>query len=586
MERAQKATQYGYANNAALVLTSERGRRDYSGAGEVSSLAGKKSATQMMKEMGDKATHKPIQSAAAAAAKKRPSAADEEEQSVKKKSRGLGAGFGAGSVLTADVENVYRPATRETRAVYETLLTFLQTEMGDKPSDVLASAADEVIAVLKDTAITVKDQQTSIEGLFAHSVDPERFRQLVNIGKKITDFKVNGGSGAGMEVDDGSGVPGENGEMGKEEMEKMGVAVVFGEDEEEEEGEDGQQTRMQDDEDEDEDEEGAEADPDAMDIDRPSEIKRGSNTSAKRSSELLDEDDLSEDHIDARTIDAHWIQRQVSTFQPDANLSQKAAMDIFTLLSNPANSDAACENALVTSILDFSHFAFIKKLLKNRWKIIYSMRLLQAGSDESARSTIIREMESDPKLQSILRNLMKTVHSSAEKTSDLEKTLLLEARKLEKERKEREAQQEEEKGEGRAMPASASGSGDKTTDAFWARRSKAVLDLESLAFAQGGHLMSSGEVKLPKNSEIINKTTHQEVHIPPLKPHPFGENESNVQISSLPAWAQPAFKGMKELNRVQSRLYETAMKSPENLLVCAPTGAGVSHTSTRADRAR
>ena len=31
---------------------------------------------------------------------------------------------------------------------------------------------------------------------------------------------------------------------------------------------------------------------------------------------------------------------------------------------------------------------------------------------------------------------------------------------------------------------------------------------------------------------------------------------------------------MKSLNTIQSRLYESAFKSPENLLVCAPTGAG------------
>jgi len=59
---------------------------------------------------------------------------DEEEGIRKKSKKGLGAGFaGLGaSVLSADVESVYRPASRETRAVYETLLTFLQQEMGDK----------------------------------------------------------------------------------------------------------------------------------------------------------------------------------------------------------------------------------------------------------------------------------------------------------------------------------------------------------------------------------------------------------------------------------------------------------------------
>ncbi|CAN0507649.1 unnamed protein product, partial [Discosporangium mesarthrocarpum] len=33
-------------------------------------------------------------------------------------------------------------------------------------------------------------------------------------------------------------------------------------------------------------------------------------------------------------------------------------------------------------------------------------------------------------------------------------------------------------------------------------------------------------------------------------------------------------QGVDKLNRIQSRLYEAALLSPENLLVCAPTGAG------------
>ena len=47
-----------------------------------------------------------------------------------------------------------------------------------------------------------------------------------------------------------------------------------------------------------------------------------------------------------------------------------------------------------------------------------------------------------------------------------------------------------------------------------------------------------------------------------------------MPIANLPKWAQPAFEGFKELNRIQSRLYKTALESDENLLLCAPTGAG------------
>ena len=35
-----------------------------------------------------------------------------------------------------------------------------------------------------------------------------------------------------------------------------------------------------------------------------------------------------------------------------------------------------------------------------------------------------------------------------------------------------------------------------------------------------------------------------------------------------------AFKNTKSLNRIQSVVFETAYKTNENLLICAPTGAG------------
>ena len=64
------------------------------------------------------------------------------------------------------------------------------------------------------------------------------------------------------------------------------------------------------------------------------------------------------------------------------------------------------------------------------------------------------------------------------------------------------------------------------------------------------------------------------MHIPALKPKAFSDAEKLRPIAELPSWAQPAFSGMKSLNRVQSQVYETAMLSPENMLLCAPTGAG------------
>ncbi|QDZ24777.1 Sec63 domain-containing protein [Chloropicon primus] len=78
---------------------------------------------------------------------------------------------------------------------------------------------------------------------------------------------------------------------------------------------------------------------------------------------------------------------------------------------------------------------------------------------------------------------------------------------------------------------------------------------------------------LPPNAVRKKFKNHEEVFVPAQKNDP-GANEPRVQISELEKWAQLAFKGYKELNRIQSKIFHTAYFSNENLLVCAPTGAG------------
>lgn len=47
-----------------------------------------------------------------------------------------------------------------------------------------------------------------------------------------------------------------------------------------------------------------------------------------------------------------------------------------------------------------------------------------------------------------------------------------------------------------------------------------------------------------------------------------------MPVTQLSQIGQLAFRGMKELNRIQSIVFETAYYTNENVLVCAPTGAG------------
>lgn len=66
---------------------------------------------------------------------------------------------------------------------------------------------------------------------------------------------------------------------------------------------------------------------------------------------------------------------------------------------------------------------------------------------------------------------------------------------------------------------------------------------------------------------------YTEVYVPPVIPPPLEESEL-VPVTELDDFAQLAMKGTKRLNRIQSKVFEAAYKRNDNLLVCAPTGAG------------
>jgi activating signal cointegrator complex subunit 3 len=50
--------------------------------------------------------------------------------------------------------------------------------------------------------------------------------------------------------------------------------------------------------------------------------------------------------------------------------------------------------------------------------------------------------------------------------------------------------------------------------------------------------------------------------------------ETTVPITAFSSVGQAAFRGYTALNRIQSLVFETAYRTNENMLICAPTGAG------------
>lgn len=100
------------------------------------------------------------------------------------------------------------------------------------------------------------------------------------------------------------------------------------------------------------------------------------------------------------------------------------------------------------------------------------------------------------------------------------------------------------------------------------------LDLDDIAFDQGSHLMTNKKPSLPEGSYHKQKRGYEEVVVPAPKMPAFKEEEELIKTDSLPKWAQPAFKGIRTLNRIQSHVYKATFEGSDNILLCAPTGGG------------
>ncbi|XP_014672686.1 PREDICTED: activating signal cointegrator 1 complex subunit 3-like [Priapulus caudatus] len=100
-----------------------------------------------------------------------------------------------------------------------------------------------------------------------------------------------------------------------------------------------------------------------------------------------------------------------------------------------------------------------------------------------------------------------------------------------------------------------------------------VFDLYAEAKSSSA-FVGGATMVLPDGFDRKDNKLYEEVNIPPTEQAPVGEDFHLIQISELDEIAQVAFRSTKQLNKIQSVVCETAYYSNENLLICAPTGAG------------
>ncbi|KAI1304494.1 Sec63 Brl domain-containing protein [Xylaria venustula] len=91
----------------------------------------------------------------------------------------------------------------------------------------------------------------------------------------------------------------------------------------------------------------------------------------------------------------------------------------------------------------------------------------------------------------------------------------------------------------------------------------------------GNTLSHSGnKYGLPAGSERRQFEKYEEYFVPAGKPGTLWPGHTLVKINDMDGLCRGTFKGYKSLNRMQSLVYPVAYKSNENMLICAPTGAG------------
>ena len=79
---------------------------------------------------------------------------------------------------------------------------------------------------------------------------------------------------------------------------------------------------------------------------------------------------------------------------------------------------------------------------------------------------------------------------------------------------------------------------------------------------------------LPLGSQRFEHEKYQEYSIPAAKVGTLDLERKLVELSEMDEICKRTFKGYKSLNRMQSLVYPVAYKTNENMLICAPTGAG------------
>lgn len=424
------------------------------------------------------------------------------------------------SVLNVKCNQGYQPNSSKTKKIYEQLLTLIQQILGDQPFEMLSDAANEIISLLRGGG-TIDQLRDSIG-----NVTDSDYASLNVMCKELSDFdSLTMSTGADTE----------------------GVSLLF--DEEDDDTLDVLESEID----------------DEIDNEITDEYEKAKQQNCIQLNEPDEKLSIDEHKIPITSIDSHWLQRELNRLYN--NPEQSVAMEKELLKALQIMDIQECENTIVT-LFNYENFDFCKKLLHNRWQIYYCTRLGQAQSEVEAQD-IKNEMAKVPQGQLVLEELQL---SKNRRNLEEEKAKNLRVEMASLRHNDTKLYSHTDVDLDTDNITNSTGTTNRVNNVD---EQNFTISLETYAFAQGSQFMSNEKVVLPEGSERVETKEYSKVTIfPALRPD---NTIKSVPISALPMWAQPAFSVAKidKLNPVQSAVFEVAFKMyEENLLICAPTGAG------------
>ncbi|KIV90119.1 hypothetical protein PV10_07460 [Exophiala mesophila] len=568
MADPNNVSQYKYSAMSNLVLQADRrfvSRRTDENTGDPESLAGRLNIRDMGSRIGREEAPKQKKLGAGLQNLDRGSIREGQdvlERERKKRKRGESSQMRGAGILSAGdalIEGlIYRPRTPATRATYDLLLHVTSTALGDVSQEIVRSAADAVLEYLKDENLKDLDKKKEIDDIVGITMTPKQFNELVNLGKKITDY----GAQDDEDMEDADG------QNDAELDDRQGVAVVFDESDDDVDEDGIRRTYEVRDEDEgssdDEDaqdqpslEEAAAAggagvpDVDGDDEDAGMVIDGGIGDTSRRKRE-------DSDAIPIHEIDAYWLQRQIGSLYSDAHIQQQKTQDALQILSGKSleGEDISLrdiENDLM-DLFDYDHPEVVSLFVLNRERIVWVTRWRRAAEDSDARHLVESEM-----VEAGQRSILDELLGKSDKSADSQrpaKKIKLDLMDLDVPKG--ETTQQEDKKDG------------TLSGGLQPRR---LINLDNLVFEQGNHLMTNPKVVLPQGSTKRTFKGYEEIHVPAPKPK-RDPGEKNIPTTELPDWARQGFGSAKELNRIQSKCFPSAFGDDGNMLICAPTGSG------------